>query len=125
MSFQAPGKTTIIRDTTKSDPVAVVQQQVDAYNARDINSFAATYADSVKFYNFPDKFLGEGKDFIRKGYTNLFLRNPKLHCDIRERIVQGNTIIDKENIITDSRHFEAVAIYQVKDGKIATVFFMR
>jgi hypothetical protein len=116
----------IVRDTTESAAVKVVQQQVDAYNARNINAFADTYADSAKFYNFPDKYLGEGKDFIRKRYTALFLNYPNLHCDIKERIVQGNTIIDKENItITDKRQFEAVAIYQVVNGKIVKVFFLK
>jgi hypothetical protein len=104
----------------------VVQKQADAYNARDINAFADTYADSVKFYNFPDKFLGEGKEFIRKGYTNLFAHDFKLHCDITKRIVQGTTIIDQENItISDKSHFDAVAIYQVENGKIVKVFFLR
>jgi len=97
----------LVGDTTKNTAAAVVQRQVDAYNARDINSFSDTYADSVKFYNFPDKYLGKGKD-------------------IMERIVQGNTIIDKENvIITDSRHLDAVAIYEVEDGKIIKVFFLK
>ncbi len=114
------------RDTTVSNAVAVVQKQVDAYNARDINAFADTYADSAKFYNFPDKYLGEGKEFIRKGYTNLFAHDSKLHCDITKRIVQGTTIIDQENItISDKSHFEAVAIYQVENGKIVKVFFLR
>ena len=115
-----------VGDTTKNTPVAVVQRQVDAYNARDINSFSDTYADSVKFYNFPDKYLGKGKEFIKKGYTDLFLNYPKLHCNIMERIVQGNTVIDKENvIITDSRYLDAVAVYQVEDGKIVKVFFLK
>lgn len=113
-------------DTTKNSPVAVVQRQVDAYNARDINSFSDTYADSVVFYNFPDKYLGKGKEFIKKEYTDLFLHYPKLHCNIVERIVQGNTIIDKEHVIvTDDRHVDAVAIYQVEDGKIVKVFFLK
>jgi hypothetical protein len=116
----------IVSDTTKSGSVDVVQQQVDAYNARNINGFADTYADSAKFYNFPDKYLGEGKEFIRKRYTDPFLHYSQLHCDIMERIVQGTTIIDKENItITDKRHFNAVAIYQVENGKIVKVFFLR
>ncbi|WP_259070389.1 nuclear transport factor 2 family protein [Mucilaginibacter sp. X4EP1] len=115
-----------VGDTTKNTPVAVVQRQVDAYNARDINSFSDTYADSVVFYNFPDKYLGRGKEFIKKGYTDLFLHYPKLHCNIVERIIQGNTVIDKENVIvTDTRHIDAVAIYQVENGKIVKVFFLK
>ncbi len=127
LSFPALTKATgIICDTIKSDPVEVVQRQVDAYNNRNINDFVNTYADSVKFYNFPDKYLGKGKEFIRKGYTNFFLNNEKLKCVIVERIIQGSTIIDKENItVSDQRHFENVAIYKVENGKILTVYFLR
>src|SRR5215831_15791954 len=82
----------------KATPVSLVEQQVNGYNARNIDSFLAPYADSVEMYDFPNKFLGKGKEGMRRGYTDFFKKTPDLHCEITSRIVQGNTVIDKERV---------------------------
>jgi len=35
------------------DPVAVVQRQLDAYNARDLPRFLAEYSENVRVYRLP------------------------------------------------------------------------
>ena len=50
-------------------PEMLVQQQLNAYNARGIDAFLAPYADDVELYQFPDKLIGKGKDAMRKAYT--------------------------------------------------------
>src|SRR5664279_1522966 len=77
-------------------PVMLVQQQLNAYNARSIDAFVAPYADDAELYQFPDKLIGKGKDAMRKAYSSIFSNFPDLHCEIKERIIQGGTIIDKE-----------------------------
>jgi hypothetical protein len=40
--------------------------------------------------------------------------------------VQGDVVIDKESISgTGANKFEATAIYQIRQGKIAKVYFVR
>jgi hypothetical protein len=39
--------------------------------------------------------------------------------------VDGNMVIDHEEIITDKGKFYGVAIYEIKDGKIVKVWFPR
>lgn len=39
-------------------PEEIVQQQLDAYNARDIDAFMACWADDAQYYQHPDTLLG-------------------------------------------------------------------
>lgn len=66
----------------------------------------------------------KGKEEMRKGY-NFLNTAGKLHCNLINRIVQGNVIIDHEEILNERGKFYGVAIYEIKDGKIAKVWFPR
>ena len=46
-----------------------------------------------------------------------------LHCNLLNRMVHGNFVIDHEEIITQKGSFRGVAIYEVKNGKIIKVWF--
>jgi hypothetical protein len=108
-----------------SEAERVVQTQLDAYNRRDLDGFLETYAEEVTLSNFPDDVLSTGIEAMRERYGALFGRTPDLHAAITQRIVRGDYVIDHERVRADGREFRAVAIYQVKDGKIQHVWFMR
>ena len=107
-------------------PEAVVQAQLEAYNARDIDAFIATYADDVKLFEFPDKLLSEGTADLRERYGKLF-KDERLHATIVSRISMGITVIDHERVRLTLPQgpgtIEAIAIYEVRGGKITTVWF--
>ncbi len=107
-------------------PEAVVQAQLEAYNARDIDAFVATYADDVQLFELPDKLLLRGADQLRERYTKRFA-DERLHATIVNRIVLGNTVVDHERVRLTLPQgpgtVEAIAIYEVRDGKISTVWF--
>ena len=106
-------------------PETLVQQQLNAFNARDIEAFLAPYSDSVAIYNLNGKLQMKGKDRMREVYSKFFDRSPDLHCQIMNRIVQGNTVIDQENTtITGRKPFGGIAVYTIEHGKIATVHFI-
>jgi hypothetical protein len=106
-------------------PVALVKQQVDAYNARNIEAFLAPYADSVKIYVFPTKLVGTGKEAMRRTYSKLFGKASKLHCEITGRLVQGKTVVENEHITgVGEKPIDGIAIYQIEAGKIAKVYFV-
>lgn len=115
-----------IRDTeTSTDPEIIIQKQLDAYNARDIDAFLATYSKDIKLYNFLGELETNGIEAMRKGYTNFFESTPNLNCEIKNRIIIGNNVIDEESITANGNTFNTVAIYEVENGKIAKVTFVQ
>jgi hypothetical protein len=114
------------QEAKEDSPERAVQEQVEAYNRHDLDSFLGFYSPDVKLYDFPGKEISSGVDAMRKTYGKLFADNPDLKVDIAKRIVQGDTVIDQEAVsVSSRRRFTAVAIYRVKDGKIAAVWFVR
>ena len=112
---------TLIKET----PLALVQRQLNAYNARDLEAFLEPYADDVELYDYKTgKLLGKGKESMRKDYA-FFKQVPELHCEIKARIVQGNVIIDKEYVTGfGGPAVEATAIYHIENNKIRKVYFI-
>lgn len=107
----------------ESSPEILAQQQLNAYNAHDVEAFLVPYAEDVEVYEFPSKLLSKGKEQMRKDYQ--FIKTvPGLYCKLLNRIVQGNIIIDHEEIyINGRRNIYGIAIYQVENGKISKVYF--
>ena len=110
-----------------TSPEALAQQQLDAYNARDIEAFLAPYADSVEVYLFPNELQYKGKENMRPRYARMFKEVPDLHCKLVNRIVQKNTVIDQEEVtgFGEGKVIEAMAIYKIEKGKIAKVYFIQ
>ena len=109
--------------TDQDHPAAVVQRQLDAYNARDIDALLATYAADARQYEHPGKLLASGADEIRPRLALRF-QETNLHARLLQRVVMGNIVIDHELV---TRTFpegtgtvEMVAIYEVVGGKIAS-----
>lgn len=116
---------TFIFDQESPNPETIVQEQLDAYNNRDIEGFLETYTDDIELFNFPSQRRSKGKEEMRKGYGGYFESTPDLNCEIKNRMVIKNIVIDEEYITANGNNFSAVAIYEVSDGKIAKVTFLR
>ncbi len=108
----------------RDSPEAIVQRQLNAYNARNYQGFIDTYSDDVELYNFPDKLIGKGMDALKR-YESFFANTPNLYCEIKKRIILGNKVIDHENVRAGNNILNAIAVYEVKNGKIAKVTFIR
>jgi hypothetical protein len=110
-----------------TDPEAVVQRQLDAYNARDIDALMAAYADDAQQFEHPSKLLASGHAQVRERSVTRFTE-PNLHARLINRIVMGNVVVDRETV---TRTFpegpgciELIAIYEVQNGKIAKAWFI-
>lgn len=110
----------------KNSPTDLAQQQLQAYNKRDIEAFLEPYSDSVKVYEFPNKLMYKGKETMRKSYAEMFKGFPELNCTLKSRVVVGNTVIDEEQVLIKKGMplIHAVAIYKVALGKIQEVYFI-
>lgn len=104
----------------------IVDRQIAAYNARDVDAFAACYADDIVVEELDGPTLIEGIDDLRRIYGEFFDASPDLHADVRSRVVLGGTVIDEEEITgmnapDTPSEMRAVVIYRVRNGKIARV----
>lgn len=112
---------------TSSAPAAVVQAQVEAYNAHDIATFASCYADNVTFTDLTGKRpVIKGTEALKHGYAFLSTSSKEFHVAIVQRVVNGPIVVDQERILglpPDKGQPEAVAVYEVRDGKIQNVWF--
>ena len=108
---------------TDETPVAVVNRQLDAYNARNIDMFVATYSENIEIYKNGVMTM-KGHEQLRERYDVMFKNTPNLNCRIENRILINNKVIDKENVTANDRIIEAVAIYEVVNGKIVKVTFV-
>ncbi len=106
------------------DAVAVVERQLAAYNARDLERFAATYAEDITIYRMPSLQPAiQGMQQLRDVYRQRFA-SATLHAEILSRIVLGHKVIDHERVTgIREKPLEALAIYDVSDGIIKTVWF--
>ncbi len=109
----------------KDTPADLAQRQLNAYNLRNIEAFLEPYAEDVEIYNYPDQLQSKGKETMRTVYSKMFENTPNLHCELVDRIVQGNIVIDKERVLFGDRIIEAVAIYHIENNKIKKVFFIQ
>ncbi len=106
-------------------PADVVQRQLDAYNARDLAAFLATYSDTVTLYRLPaSEPAVTGKAALGEFYATQRFNLPALHADLLGRIAMGNKVVDHEKIhgVRDAP-FEAIAVYEVSAGLIARAWF--
>jgi hypothetical protein len=107
-------------------PVEVVEEQLGAYNARDLERFAATYSDDIRIWRMPaaePSIAGQAQ--LREVYAKRF-SSPNLHATIVNRIAIGDKVVDHERVVgIEAGPIEAIAVYQVVHGLIAEVWFYR
>ncbi|TCV97830.1 hypothetical protein EC912_101847 [Luteibacter rhizovicinus] len=112
---------------TSTDPAQVVDAQLAAYNAHDVDAFAACYAPDVSIYDLTGKNpVHHGIAELKKTYAFLKTVPAAFRADIVTRIVNGPIVVDHERILglpADKGTPEAVAVYEVRDGKILNVWF--
>ena len=105
-----------------SDPV---DAQLTAYNARDVEAFAACYAEDVVIEDADGNVLARGRGQVVEQYGPFFAGAPDLHAEIKTRIRIGAHVIDEERITgVGPEPMHAVAIYHVGDGLIHRVQFL-
>lgn len=110
------------RASERTEAESVVQRQLDAYNARDLEALLKVYADDAQVFEHPSKLLGEGSAQLRERFTARF-QEPNLHATLLKRMVMDNIVIDHEMV---ARTFpegvgsiELIMIYEVRNGRIA------
>ena len=103
-----------------------VDRQLEAYNARDAEAFAACYALGVVVEGADGTVTMRGRDELRDAYHSFFAANPDLHAEVVTQIRIGRHVIDEELLTgRPAGDLRAVAIYRLDDeGLIDHVRFL-
>lgn len=108
-------------------PETVVQRQLDAYNAKDIDALMATYAEDAQHFEYPATLLASGATVLRERFITRF-NEPNLHARLIQRIVMEEVVIDREEVTRTfpegTGKLDLVALYEVRDGRIAAARFI-
>ena len=111
----------MIMSNPSTESEIVVQRQLDAYNARDLDTLLTIYAEDAEMFEHPSKLLASGSAQLRERFRVRF-KEPDLHALLRRRIVMGHIVVDHEEV---TRTFpegkgtlELIMIYEVQRGRI-------
>lgn len=107
-------------------PADVVQRQFDAYNAKDLDAWLATYAPQAEQFMLHGERLASGHVEMRERMADRFAE-PALRARLMHRTVMGPVVVDHERV---TRNFpegigtmEMLCIYEVADGLIQKASF--
>jgi uncharacterized protein (TIGR02246 family) len=107
--------------------IDIAQQQLDAYNAQDLESYAAFFTEDCVVSGLSGTPTETSRDAIKARYARAFAQFPQNKAELRNRIAVGNTVVDHELVIRapGGEQFEIIAIYTFRDGLIARVDFAK
>ena len=107
-----------------SSPLDVVNYRMSAYNRHDLPSFMAVYSDGIEIFTYPNKSLGKGKKHLRSIFEPM-LQEGGVQVEIHHQIVNGSFVVNHETVSYRGTATEYVSIYEIRDGQIQTVRFVR
>lgn len=106
---------------TAPSPRTIVQAQLDAYNAKDIDALLRTFAPDAEQFTLHGERLARGHADMRARFLARF-EEPDLHAELLARTVVGNIVADHERV---TRNFpgglgtvEMLCLFDVHDGLI-------
>ncbi|MEO1528533.1 MAG: nuclear transport factor 2 family protein [Planctomycetota bacterium] len=95
-----------------------------ALNAHDLDAFLATYADNVEIFVYPSTKIGDGKKHIEKIFS-LYIEKKDVSIRVKKTLEADGYVV-VESATTFGKKIESgIAIYEVRDGKIKSVRFLR
>jgi hypothetical protein len=105
------------------DPVQVVQEFIDAFNARDVDRVVGCFSADAVMQNDPGTVFAQGEEALRAHFGGFLTQSPNLHVEIPARIHVGSWVVQEEHVtglvleelVPD---FHILSAYRVEDGKI-------
>lgn len=104
-----------------SDAASVVQRQLDAYNARDLEALLAIYAPDAQLFEHPATLMASGSSALRERFAARF-QEPNLYATLLCRTVMEPFVVDREEVRRTfpegPGRIQLVMIYEVQKGRI-------
>ncbi|MEV5238004.1 nuclear transport factor 2 family protein [Streptomyces cinnamoneus] len=108
-------------------PEEIVDGQLAAYNAGDLEKFLSYYVEDVPVHAFPsgEVLTDRSGPAFRERYGKLFASSPDLHAELVSRVTHGRIVIDQERVtgFMGDEVRTAVALYEVGEERIERVWF--
>ena len=110
-----------------STPRELVNDQLNVYNAHDIDGYCALFASDATISDLvTGQMICDGIDEIRAVYTKRFADHPELRAVVHQRMEGADFAIDKETVFgMPPGPLQIMAIYEVRDGLIRSLRFIR
>jgi hypothetical protein len=105
-------------------PLEIVNKRMDFYNQHNFIEFVKLYSPDVKIYTYPDKLLGTGTDNITSIFKPKFIAK-SIKVEIISQMYNGDYVINHEIVSESETQTKYISIYEVKDGLIRSVKFVR
>jgi len=108
-------------------PAHIVQQQLDAYNAKDLERLLLCYAPDAQQYTLHGELLAQGRDTMRARFALRF-EEPDLQARLLSRNIVGNVVVDQEivtrNFPEGKGSIEMLCIYEIANNLIQKASFV-
>ena len=106
-------------------PADIVQSQLDAYNAHDLEHFVDCFSGDVQLFRMPAEAPHiVGKAALRAFYAEHRFSIATLRAELLNRMTLGDKVIDHERIHgLGEQPSEVIAVYRINGGLIANVWF--
>lgn len=108
------------------NPTDIVNAQLRAYNARDIDAYCALFSqDATTIDANTGRVILTGIAAVREHYARRFAGAEALCCEVLGRLAAGSLVIDHEKVsgLADEP-IETVAVYEVAAGLIRSIRFI-
>ena len=105
------------------DPVQVVQDFIDAFNARDADRVVGCFSPDAVMQNDSGTVFAQGEEAIRAHFGGFLPQSRNLHAEILSRIHVGSWVVQEEHVTglllgEPVPEFSIPSAYRVEDGKI-------
>jgi hypothetical protein len=107
----------------------VVDAQIEAYRARDIERFISFYAEDMSVVLFDGTAMFPSKYVLREQYAKLFADSPDLGMVISGRVAAGDFVVDEAHISgmnfgSMPSEMTVLSVYRISGGKIAKLMLL-
>ncbi|WP_100611099.1 nuclear transport factor 2 family protein [Confluentibacter lentus] len=109
---------------SKLTPLEIVNKRMASYNSHDFQEFIKLYADDVEIYTYPNQLLATGTDNLASIFEPKFAAK-SIKVEIVSQMNNGNYVINHEIVTEEGKDTKYVSIYEVINGLIKTVKFVR
>ena len=124
----ASGNKTVIKPKTTAPETGgdMIMKAVRAYNAKDLDSYIACFSPDVEVYNASGVLMFKGTDKLKEHLEAFFHENPSAKREIIERVVSGNKIVEREQLVgvKGATEQSVTSIYELDNGLIKSFFFI-